>query len=388
MRRLIALVPFLWLALGGCRRARPGADPGRDALLRRCGLANGNLPPVERAPAGGRRWSSRLAEPGPGKYGGDLHMLMAAAKDTRMMVVYGYARLVRYDAGLQARARHRSRVLRRQGRPHLHLPSAQGHKWSDGQPFTTEDFRYSGRTSPTTSDLSRPARRSELLVDGEAPKFEVLDQTTVRYSWSKPNALFLPALAGARRSSSTGRRHYLKQFHAKYADPERAGGAGQGMPACATGRRSTTKRDNLYQNDNPDLPTLDPWVLQTKPPADRFVFERNPYFHRVDAAGRQLPYIDQVVLDDRRRQADPGQDRRRRERSAGALPPLQQLHLPQGGREAQRLHGAALAHGARLAGRALSQPERRTIRSGARCCATCASAARCRWRSTATRSTR
>ena len=34
----------------------------------------------------------------------------------------------------------------------------------------------------------------------------------------------------------------------------------------------------------------------TKPPADRFVLVRNPYFHRVDANGRQLPYIDRVVL--------------------------------------------------------------------------------------------
>ena len=67
-------------------------------------------------------------------------------------------------------------------------------------------------------------------------------------------------------------------------------------------------------NDNPKLPTLDPWVLKTKPPADRFVFERNPYYFRVDPQGHQLPYIDKVVFSDRRLQAHPGQDRRRRER--------------------------------------------------------------------------
>jgi len=37
-------------------------------------------------------------------------------------------------------------------------------------------------------------------------------------------------------------------------------------------------------------------VLKTRPPADRFVFERNPFYHRIDAAGRQLPYIDRVVM--------------------------------------------------------------------------------------------
>jgi peptide/nickel transport system substrate-binding protein len=52
----------------------------------------------------------------------------------------------------------------------------------------------------------------------------------------------------------------------------------------------------MYKADNPDLPTLEPWVNSTKPPATRFVAKRNPYFHRVDNEGRQLPYIDQITL--------------------------------------------------------------------------------------------
>jgi peptide/nickel transport system substrate-binding protein len=34
----------------------------------------------------------------------------------------------------------------------------------------------------------------------------------------------------------------------------------------------------MYQYDNPNLPTLQPWINVTKPPADRFVAVRNPYF--------------------------------------------------------------------------------------------------------------
>ena len=52
----------------------------------------------------------------------------------------------------------------------------------------------------------------------------------------------------------------------------------------------------MNQYDNPKLPTLQPWMNTTKPPADRFVAVRNPYFHRVDPNGRQLPYIDRIVL--------------------------------------------------------------------------------------------
>jgi peptide/nickel transport system substrate-binding protein len=54
--------------------------------------------------------------------------------------------------------------------------------------------------------------------------------------------------------------------------------------------------DNLYESDNPDLPTLQPWMNTTRPPADRFIAVRNPYFHRIDERGRQLPYIDRFVL--------------------------------------------------------------------------------------------
>jgi peptide/nickel transport system substrate-binding protein len=32
-------------------------------------------------------------------------------------------------------------------------------------------------------------------------------------------------------------------------------------------------------------------------PATRFVFERNPYYHRMDSKGQQLPYIDRVIID-------------------------------------------------------------------------------------------
>jgi peptide/nickel transport system substrate-binding protein len=52
-----------------------------------------------------------------------------------------------------------------------------------------------------------------------------------------------------------------------------------------------------YENSNPDLPILNPWKIKTKAPASRFVFERNPFFHRVDPEGHQLPYIDRLFID-------------------------------------------------------------------------------------------
>jgi len=54
--------------------------------------------------------------------------------------------------------------------------------------------------------------------------------------------------------------------------------------------------DNLYRNDNVDLPVLQPWVSISKPSASRLIFKRNPFFHRVDPEGKQLPYTDSFIF--------------------------------------------------------------------------------------------
>ena len=54
--------------------------------------------------------------------------------------------------------------------------------------------------------------------------------------------------------------------------------------------------DVMFANDNVDLPSLNPWVNTTPSPAQRYVFVRNPYYHRIDEKGQQLPYIDRVIF--------------------------------------------------------------------------------------------
>ncbi|MBZ0214962.1 MAG: ABC transporter substrate-binding protein, partial [Fimbriimonadaceae bacterium] len=133
------------------------------------------------------------------------------------------------------------------------------------------------------------------LVNGEPPEFEILDPLTIRYTWNAPNPEFLPALAGASPLYIYQPSHYMKQFHPKYQDPARLAAMVEEI-----NKRNWVglhiERGRQYRPENPDLPSLQPWVNRTAPPADQFVFERNPFYHRVDNHGRQLPYIDQVVL--------------------------------------------------------------------------------------------
>jgi len=241
-------------------------------------------PLVVRLPAGAQ----------PGQYGGSLNMLIGRSRDVRMLVVYGYARLVVYDQNFNIVPDILESIDVKDDRVFT-MKLRKGQRWSDGQPFTIEDFRYYWEDVANNKELSPTGPPSDLLVSGEPPKVEYPDKQTVRYSWTKPNPDFLPRMAGASPLFIFRPSAYLKQFHRKYNKKvaeaaESGGGPKRGWAAVHN------REDNMYQNDNPQLPTLQPWVNTSKPPADRFVAVRNPYFHRVDAAGRQLPYIDRVVM--------------------------------------------------------------------------------------------
>lgn len=289
MRGLLAVLLLVLLAGAATAADRPDRYIENPNLV--VEIARGALPPIEeRLP----EHPLVVSPPELGRYGGELRILMAGAKDTRLMVVYGYARLMRWTPELELVPDILESVENEDDRVFtLHL--RKGHKWSDGHPFTSEDFRYWLEDIRLNEKLSPGGLPQALLVDGERPKFEVLSETAVRYSWSKPNRLFLQATAGPSPLYLYAPAHYLKRFHAKYADPasldEMVKRAGQRNWAALH-----NKHDNQYRNDNPDLPTLEPWMLATRPPSERFIFERNPFFHRVDTAGRQLPYIDRVAM--------------------------------------------------------------------------------------------
>ncbi len=254
-------------------------------------VAQGKLPPVE------KRLPQRprvIEADEPGQYGGELRMLMGKARDVRMMVVYGYARLVGYNDRFELVPDLLER-LEVEGERAFTLHLRRGHRWSDGQPFTAEDFRYWWEDIANNPELSPFGLSRSMIVDGKGPKFEVLNRTTVRYSWDLPNPFFVPELAGSRPLYIYAPAHYMKQFHVRYADPaklaERVRAAGVRDWSALHARMEAP-----YQNNNPQFPTHDPWINTTRGTSDRYVFVRNPYYHRVDRQGRQLPYIDRVVI--------------------------------------------------------------------------------------------
>ena len=226
--------------------------------------------------------------------GGELQTLIGRTKDVRLVNVWGYARLVGYTDKLKLEPDILEHVDVQEDRVFI-LYLRKGHKWSDGHPFTSEDFRYYYEDVALNAALTPAGLEPFMLASGQPPEFTVLDETRVQFAWESPNPLFLPELAKASPPFIYRPAHYLKQFHARYGDPGkiRLEAEKQKVRGWAP---LHNRLDDMYGFSNPDQPTLQPWLRQGGDNDRRFVMVRNPYYHRVDTTGQQLPYIDRIVL--------------------------------------------------------------------------------------------
>lgn len=257
-------------------------------------VRQGNLPPVEeRLPD--VPLVVDLEEKGRsfGQQGGTLRTLVSRTKDVRQMVVYGYARLVGYAPDYELYPdilRDVEIVENRKFIMHLR----PGHRWSDGHPFTSADFRYWWE-DVVNNPLIQPSGPPEFMrVDGQMATVTFPDDHTVIFEWSMQNPNFLPLLAQASPPFIYRPAHYLKQFHGDYADPAELKKETR-KARVKSWAALHNKRDSMSKFDNPQQPTLQPW-MNASGQTSRQVFVRNPYYHRIDARGVQLPYIDVVEM--------------------------------------------------------------------------------------------
>ena len=248
------------------------------------------------------------------------------------MVVYGYARLVGYNARPRAGAGH-PRERGGRGQPASSpCTCARGTNGRTGIPSPPRTSATGGRTSPTTTSSRRSARPRSCWSTASCPP----SRSSTRPRCATPGRAepVLPARAGRARAAVHLRPGALPEAVPRRTTPTapRSKREVEGGRRAQLGERAAQPLDNHVQEQQPDLPTLQPWVnTDAPPPSERFVFERNPYFHRVDdGAGPAAALHRPRGHEHRRRQADPGQDRRRRQRPAGPLPALRRLHLPEG----------------------------------------------------------
>lgn len=258
-------------------------------------VESGKLPPMAgRLPVTPRVINLSALGREPGRHGGDIRTVIGGQKDIRLMTINGYSRLVGFDEKLKLEPDILEKVDVVEDRIYtFHI--REGHKWSDGSPVTTEDFRYTFEDVLLNEDISSGGLPVSMKAGGKGPLFEIVGDRSVRFTWESPNPDFLPKLASAQPIVLLLPSAYMKQFHEKYQDGDKL----KELMKKFKAKKWTAlhiKMSRQYRPENPDLPTLDPWRNTTAPPAEQFVFERNPYFHRVDENGLQLPYIDRVIL--------------------------------------------------------------------------------------------
>ena len=173
------------------------------------------------------------------------------------------------------------------------LELRKGHKWSDGAPFTSENFLWHYHNYMLHAELQ--PRGPWPPINGKPPKVEAPDEVTVEISYPDPAPIFLDRLG--RGGSERGfyiASHYIEQFHADF-NPEAERLARREGFDDWTERFRAKMRWGAHQTwftwHAVDRPVLAPWMLTAHSP-DRASLDRNPYFHIVDTAGNQLPYVE------------------------------------------------------------------------------------------------
>jgi peptide/nickel transport system substrate-binding protein len=167
----------------------------------------------------------------------------------------------------------------------MHL--RKGLKWSDGEPYTSADWKFWWEdldNAPDQKLYNIPAYLRN--QDGTPISMEFPDDYTVIWK-SKDRPLWIDPYFMAQGYWEFAKTimkpaHYLKQFHPKYT----AGKTWDDMQ----------KADQWWVT--PGYPCLFAWCLtDLSSDSNNYTFTRNPYYWRVDTAGNQLPYINEIKVE-------------------------------------------------------------------------------------------
>lgn len=180
----------------------------------------------------------------------------------------------------------------------------EGLKWSDGEPVTSEDVAFTVNDVIFNEEITSVFPnwlRSGDKPDGSPVQFEVVDEYTFKMKFDEPYGGFLMRLAiqgWMCYNVLLKPKHYLMDFHAKYTPMEKL----EQLIEEASFEKGewhnlfNSKDMSAWESIQPKavgFPVLSPWMLVELNEV-KAVYERNPYYFKIDSAGNQLPYIDRL----------------------------------------------------------------------------------------------
>ncbi|HDP77469.1 MAG TPA: ABC transporter substrate-binding protein [Mesotoga infera] len=143
----------------------------------------------------------------------------------------------------------------------------EGIQWSDGAPFTIDDVYWTFVDVSFIPENTANGNGSYLDSNDQLPVVEIVDDTTISFTWTVPQVTALRQI-GFRPIMP---KHILEEVVANGTYPE--------FWTIA---------------DFDKLVGMGPFVITDYVEGVRIVFERNPYYWKVDGNGVQLPYFDKL----------------------------------------------------------------------------------------------
>jgi peptide/nickel transport system substrate-binding protein len=149
----------------------------------------------------------------------------------------------------------------------------EGAKWSDGDPFDTEDIEFYWNDVIMDENVTPLMGASPATYNNAT--YATVDPYTFTLTFADPfpeQVLYAMAYG----NFCPGPSHVLKPKHPKHG--------GESYEAFL----------NAFPSDYMNFPTMGAWVVVEHRPDDIVVKRRNPYYWKVDETGQQLPYLDEM----------------------------------------------------------------------------------------------
>ncbi len=242
-----------------------------------------------------------------GQYGGQFEALSNATESgTSDFLSVRHTSLVRYADDLQTIVPHVAKSFTwNDDFTQLTVELREGHKWSDGTPFTSADVLFWYNNLMMDTNVIAEAK-AYALAGGEPMDVVALDETTVQFTMKAPKPGLLEAFA-AQYVQPYQPAHFLGQYHpALSADADTKAQAlgyenGYDLIKAYYGNSDwadtpspmLTAGDKLAGLAKHASPTLESHIL-VKEDAEGRHYVANPYYFIVDTAGNQLPYINEL----------------------------------------------------------------------------------------------
>lgn len=236
-----------------------------------------------------------------GKYGGVLKGLSKATESgTSDLLSIRHVNLVRYHDDLKTIVPNVARAWEwNKDFTELTIYLRKGHKWSDGAPFTANDIVFWYNDLILNKDVYEKTP-DRWLFAGKPMKVAAIDGQTVKFIFPVPTPGILNRFA-VDFGQPFQPMHFLKKFMPRY-------NAGAGKLAKEKGLKNAAALLKKYYSgsdwkdvptpllsgfDQQVVPTLESHIVVEDTATGRHMVA-NPYFHIVDTAGNQLPYIGQI----------------------------------------------------------------------------------------------